>query len=375
MVTRVSSSVSLSRLAWVLVGLMLTACGVRDASEIVPEGLRIGSNHTVFVATSRAEDENGAFGFERSKTLNLLELTVSVPPNHKPGELTYGKPDPATNFVVAAQEKLNGFDLFRKRISAYLDKQGAPQREITIFVHGYNTTQNETAFRTAQVAEDVRGGGVNVLYSWPSRGAALGYTYDNDSMLFARDGLEQLIRETVRINAERVVLVAHSLGSALTMEVLRQIEIQEPGWARRNLGGVILISPDLDIEVFKSQVRRVLQLPEPFIVFVSKFDPALSLSARLRGEVAQLGNVRTLDGLEDLPINIVDVSAFSKTAENAHFVPASSPLLLALLEGGDRMIDTFDRESRSFDSYLGISPSSGPRAQKVVLRPADENPR
>ena len=100
---------------------------------------------------------------------------------------------------------------------------------------------------------DFRLPGIGVHFSWPSAAHPLGYTYDRDSVLYARDGLEQLLRQVSAAGPDRIILVGHSLGSMLVMETLRQMEIRSPAWAQRNLGGVVLVSPDLDVDVFRQQ--------------------------------------------------------------------------------------------------------------------------
>ena len=70
----------------------------------------------------------------------------------------------------------------------------APQdREVLLFVHGYNNNFAEGVYRVAQFSHDLEIPGAVVHYAWPSAAKPLGYVYDRDSALFARDGLERLI--------------------------------------------------------------------------------------------------------------------------------------------------------------------------------------
>ncbi|MFK7754936.1 MAG: alpha/beta hydrolase [Sedimentitalea sp.] len=342
---------------------LLVACTDRSFTPVLPEALSVGRAHTVFAATSREPEDSGAFGPERSSTLRLLELTVSIPPSHEPGQLNFGyaTPNPATQFTLAGRTRFESDGDFGGRLSRLMRALPADQREVTVFVHGFNATQAETAFRAAQVATDAKIPGATVIYSWPSRGKALAYAYDNDSAIFARDGLEQLLRQLTSVGARQIVLVAHSMGSLVVMETLRQIDIGDPGWAARELGGVILISPDLDVEVFRSQLSRLQSVPDPFLVFVSRKDLILDLSARLRGtsKRIRLGNIKNTELVEDLPIEIIDTTEFSRDAGSGHFVPATSPALLALLSQVRTVNTTFGRESISLTSILTGRPDTG----------------
>lgn len=349
------------------------ACVDRTQSPTVPAALNVGSNQTIFVATSREEISGGQFGAERADHLSLLEFTVSIPPSHTPGELEYGygNPDPQKEFVIADRHEFESATAFDTKVRRALGKLAPGNRDVTIFVHGYNSTQAETAFRAAQLAHDLKQPGLKFIYSWPSQGKALGYVYDNDSMLFARDGLEQLVRNLNTIGARHVNIVAHSLGGALLVETLRQIDIQQPGSAARLVDGVILISPDLDIEVFHTQMKRLKKVPEPFVIFVSKKDKMLNISSMLRGKGrVRLGNIDNVDKIDDLPVEIVDTTAFSADAASSHFVAATSPALIALLSQPHAINRTFYSEDLSLDNFVrGHTVANGGSALHVVLEP------
>lgn len=361
------------RLIWLLVLVSAAACVDRTQSPTVPEALNIGANQVIFVATSREEISDGQFGPDRASQLSLLELTVSIPPSHTPGDLKYGygNPEPQTQFVIADRRRFDSLASFNSRTRAALMEFSPANRDVTVFVHGYNSTQPETAFRAAQIAHDLDQPGLEFIYSWPSQGKVLGYGYDNDSVLFARDGLEKLIRNLNTIGARNVNLVAHSLGSGLLVETLRQIDIQQPGSAADLVDGVILISPDVDIEVFYQQMDRMKAVPDPFVIFVSKKDKLLNISAMLRGKGrVRLGNIENVDKIGDLPIEVVDTTAFSDGAGSSHFVAATSPALIALLNEPQTIFNTFHSEDVSLDNFVrGQTASGGVRAKHIILEP------
>lgn len=328
--------------------MLFSACTDRDLAPEVPAALTIGQNQTIFAVSTRARNPDGSYGSFRATGVGFLELTVSIPPEREPGSLAfgYGDPDPEYEFVIADRTEFPDAASFRKRINGALAALPPEQREISVFVHGYNATQAETAFRAAQIAQDIGVPGVKTIYSWPSRGKGLGYVYDNDSMLFARDGLERLLRALGRTKARRAVVIAHSMGGLLTLEAMRQIEIADPGWTASHIGGVVLIAPDIDVDVFHAQAARMAALPQPFIVFVSGRDAALSLSALVRGESRRdrLGSIDTADAVSDLPIRIIDTTAFSGEAESSHLVAVTSPTMVSLLREAASASRTFGTE-------------------------------
>ncbi|MCD9147064.1 alpha/beta hydrolase [Pseudophaeobacter flagellatus] len=330
--------------------LVLIGCTDRSLSPVTPQALQVGTPKTIFVATNRTELPDGSFGPERSDKNSLLELTVSIPPNHTPGQLEfgYGDPDPQNKFTLAARHQFENRAAFDRRLNEQLNRYSPNERDVLVFVHGFNSTQTETAFRAAQLTHDLNTPGATVIYSWPSLGSPLGYAYDGDSVMFARDGLEDLLRHLRKAGAGRIVLAAHSMGTVLTMEVLRQIEIKTPNWSDENLAGVVLMSPDLDLDVFHSQMRRMERVPQPFLVFVSRKDTILSLSQRLRGTYSRerLGNLSSTDQVADLPIEVIDTTAFDKNADSSHFVTATSPALLSLLNQAKATHDAFSVNPR-----------------------------
>jgi esterase/lipase superfamily enzyme len=347
------------RSSLIIAGLGLVAllsCTDRSQNPVTPEALKIGTPVTVFAASSREKNLDGSFGIDRSETLSLLELTVTVPPTHTPGNLrfSYADPNPRKEFVLADRKAFGTTAEFRTRLKQEIRRQPAQSREVTLFVHGFNSTQVETAFRAAQLSYDIQMPGALMIYSWPSLGNPLGYAYDGDSALFARDGLEDVLRGIRASGISRIVVVAHSMGSLLTMETLRQIEIKDPGWAANNLSGLILISPDLDIDIFRTQMNQFETPPDPFVVFVSGKDKALNLSRRLRGKqrAPRLGNISSIDQVADLPIEIVDTTAYSADAASSHFVAATSPSLLSIFNAVDDVTFTFGPDKRGLEHLL-----------------------
>lgn len=359
--------------------LALASCVDRSITKTVPEALEIGTNYTVFAASSRGPEASGSYGYNRSERLRFLDLTVSIPPGHTPGTLkfSYANPNPKKQFALAHSKEFADADAFRASLRHHIRSRPNADGEVTIFVHGFNATQTETAFRAAQLANDIQIPGTLMVYSWPSKGKPLAYAYDGDSALFARDGLERAIREVKAAGAKRILLVAHSMGSLLTMETLRQMDIKDPGWAGRNIGGVVLISPDLDVDVFRAQMARITNPPDPIIIFVSAKDKILNISARLRGthDTQRLGSLSSVEFINDLPVEIIDTTAFSDTAGSAHFVPATSPALLALMGSARSVSHTFAPEEFTVETMLaGVDMQRGPD-EEVILRPLNDSPK
>jgi esterase/lipase superfamily enzyme len=239
-------------------------------------------------------------------------------------------PDPAREFLTADVIPYDDAPAFRRGLETALAALPRGSREVTVFTHGFNNTFAEGLYRIAQMSHDLSVPGVTVHYAWPSAGKTLAYLRDRDSALFARDGFERTLDEVTAAGAERIVIVGHSMGGALVMETLRQMAIRGRAPVDRRIGGVILMSPDLDVDVFHAQASAIGRLPQPFVIFTSRKDRALALSARLTGmRRDRLGNLRDVTEVADLAVTVVDVAAFS--TGDGHLNVARSPALIRIL--------------------------------------------
>ncbi len=328
----------------------VSACADRFHTPLVARAAGVGTLRPVYVATNRVPEAGGWFTNQRSEAMSYLKLGVSIPPTHQKGKIRngYDNPDPQTDFTLATRDDIGGRAGFRAALADAVRAAPPDRREIAVYIHGYNNSFFDGVYRTAQIIYDFDVPATAVHFSWPSATHPLGYAYDRDSILVSRDALERLLRDLRAAGSRRIVLIAHSLGSMLVMETLRQIEIADPGWAKRSLGGVVLISPDLDVELFRTQAGRIRALPQPFAIITSNRDRALALSARINGAATRLGNLTDPAKLGDFPVTLVDVSEFSEPGSN-HFTIGTSPALISLISNSAMLGATFqtDRSARS----------------------------
>ncbi len=350
-----------------LIVVLAASCTPRGTATLDPAAAQVGAVRAVYIGTTRGYGPGG-YDTTRSETLGFARYEISIPPEREKGTIKWppknGPIDPRTQFLTTSELVFNGSPAFQTNLRHALRSR---HDEAVIFVHGYNNTFAEGIYRIAQMAQDLELPGVAVHYSWPSAAQPLGYVYDRDSALFARDGLEKLILAVQAAGAKRVVLVAHSMGSALMMETLRTMAIRGEAQALARIGGVVLISPDIDVDVFRAQAKAIPKLPQPFVVFTSERDRVLRLSARITGQKERLGTLSDLKKVADLPITILDTAAFN--SGTGHFNVGDSPSLLRLLDGiisVDAALDS-DRAAR-----IGLLPGAVltvQNATQIILAP------
>ena len=355
-----------------MVVLVQAACAPRGPIVVLPETAAIGSQQTIFAASNRAPDETGQPGAGRARTMEYYRIDTVVPPDRQPGDLAmpgYGT-DPRRHFAATGIDRYAGTEQFRHKLREMLIKRPRGQREVIVFVHGFNTTFAEGVMRLSQLTYDLRTPAVPVVFSWPSAGFALGYEYDDESTIFARNGLEELLLSLQDVGAERILLAGHSMGAFLAMETMRQMAIARPGSLRREIGGVILMAPDIDLDVFRQQAERIGDLPQPFVVVVSARDRALRISAQLSGQESRLGNLRDVSELGDLDLTVVNVTGLSSGL--GHTTPVSSPTLIAL---ANQLGDLDDALQAGPSGRLGLGSATVltiQNATEIILTPATE---
>ncbi|MEL6169511.1 MAG: alpha/beta fold hydrolase [Pseudomonadota bacterium] len=328
-----------------------------------------GTLYPVFVATNRLP-EAGDLGPRRDEALRLTKINVSVPAARRPGEIRIGRADtnPALTFHAESATHFSSFSQFRTSLNRELSRRPRGQREVIFYVHGFNNTFAEGVYRLAQLKHDLRLPAVGVHFSWPSSANPLGYGYDRDSILVARDALERTLRETAQAGADDIVVVAHSMGALLVMETLRQMAIADPRAPQAAVSSVVLISPDIDIDVFRAQARRIGKLPQPFIIFVSQKDRALRLSARLTGQESRLGNIEDAEDLAEFDITLLDVTGFSSGI--GHFTAGTSPALIGLLGQLAEVDRAFEQDRAGRAGLVPGTVLTVQNATQVILTPA-----
>ena len=347
---------------------VLAACAPRGDFTMATGGPGTATPEAIFVGTSRLAGEAG-FGRERSVTPSFLRYDIAIPPDREPGELNWPprtrRPDATRDFLTLAETQFADAGAFSAALADAMRLRG--QTDAVVYVHGFNNTMAEGVYRVAQMHHDLQVPGVAVHYAWPSRGSALGYVYDRDSALFARSGFAELLDQVRAAGANEIVIVAHSMGAALTMETLRQIALRDGPGALDRVAGVILISPDLDLDLFKSQARDFGALPQPFVIFGSSRDRVLGLSATISGGAKRLGNLEDVSEIADLQVTYLDTAAY--TTGTGHLNIGENPALLKLFAGLVGIDEAFRLDARARVGLLPGLVLTVRSATEIVLAP------
>lgn len=347
----------------------LVGCAPRGTLLLMPGTAPGTEERKVFMATTRRPVPGAEFSARRVAAVSYGEYDISVPPLRKPGEVSHPRrePDPQRDFITRSARSFDRAPAFTAALSQELGRHAPGKRSAVIFVHGFNTTFAEGLYRSAQLSHDFGIEGVTLHYSWPSAASPFGYAHDRDSALFARTGFDAFLNAVIAAGPDEVLILAHSMGALLTMETLRQMALEQPGRVARDVDGLVLFSPDIDVDVFRSQVRDIGRMPKNVVLFTSQRDRALALSARLSGQPDRLGNIRSVTELADLDITVLDVTQFSRGL--GHFTPGSSSDLIRLLRDVPNLERSFNAGAQARPGLLPGTVITVRNATEIVLMP------
>nr|WP_246476295.1 alpha/beta hydrolase [Roseibium litorale] len=317
--------------------LLLAACASRPetgALVVNDKPADDATTHDIMIATTRERDERPGtyFNGERTQGLDYAEAVISVPPSHKASQIEWPETfpgNPEKDFVTRSAHYIDSQAAFRNRLNQRLAKLPGKDRATFLFIHGYNTLFAEGLYRFTQFVHDANFPGVPVLFTWASRGKLTDYVYDLNSALAARSALEKTLNDMVRSNTQGIVILAHSMGNQLLMETIRQMSPQDRAALFRKVETIVLASPDIDIDVFKEQLRRIGKLREPLIILTSTDDKALRFSEAIAGGKQRVGSYADDKELADLGTVVLNLTELSgpdainhnKFAELAQYAP------------------------------------------------------
>ncbi|MEK1868295.1 MAG: alpha/beta hydrolase, partial [Ensifer adhaerens] len=276
---------------------LLAGCGGHAKGVMAPVALTTpvpgASTVDMLVATTREPSGDPAtlFSGERDANTFLTDVAVSIPPEtaRKSGTVQWPRklpPDPAKEFAVTRVNELKSLDEAKSWFLQH-DVGG----NAFVFVHGFNNRYEDSVYRLAQIVHDSEVQATPVLFTWPSRANVFDYNYDKESTNYSRTALEDILKKLSDApKVKSITILAHSMGTWLTMESLRQMGIRD-GNVPSKIENVILASPDIDLDVFAKQFVEMGKKRPKFTIFVSQDDRALALSSFISGDVSRLGAI------------------------------------------------------------------------------------
>lgn len=249
-----------------------------------------GTCYPVWFGTNRKplddRDPAKGFGSDFDDRVHFGKRIVRIPSTHQPGEL--GSPlwkrlltqvddritvDPAT--VLAP-------DAFARDVRSFLARLDPADRNVFVFIHGFNTTFDDAARRAAQLGFDLKVPGITAFYSWPSRGSVTAYLTDVSSIEASEEHIADfLVKVTALADRGKVHLIAHSMGNRGLLRAMHRATTQAALRSGTRFGQIFLAAPDVDAKLFRQLASVYPQVSERTTLYVADQDKAIAAMAWL----------------------------------------------------------------------------------------------
>jgi len=280
--------------------LALGGCAGLGATGARFDASSLSADPTLLVATTRKRASGGRtkpwFGPERASAMTVARAKLVPPDDGRLSLASVGLGD----WRIDAVEPVSG------EVNDLLAQGGGG--DVLIYVHGFKQTFETAALDAAHLSDAIRFRGRTMLFSWPSKAGLFDYAYDRESAMWSRDDLERVLNSIVATpGSGRVHIVAHSMGTMLTLESLRQLHARYGDTVIDKVGAVVFAAPDIDMDVFSAAITRIGPLARKITVIAATNDRALALSGRLAGGMTRVGAAEKA-AIERLGVRVIDAS-------------------------------------------------------------------
>lgn len=169
---------------------------------------------------------------------------------------------------------------FNRLLSLKLDNTN--QKDILIFIHGFNVSFASAIRRTAQLSYDLKFKGVSLTYSWTSQGRTSNYMKDEESVQYTTPYLVTFLKDVIKNRGRaNIHILAHSMGTRALTYALKELSFE---YHKPQFKNIILAAPDIDADVFASNLYPyILKTTQKITIYTNSEDTALQASHTLHG--------------------------------------------------------------------------------------------
>lgn len=181
-------------------------------------------------------------------------------------------------------------DAFWADLRAACGSLDAAARDALVFLHGYHTSFEKAARRTAQLKADLQHAGPAAFFSWPSADQFLAYASDKAAIEGSETSIRDFLVDFVRRSgAAKVHIIAHSMGNAGLLRAMHAIAQDAAALSGVTFGQIVLAAPDVDTRSFRGLAQAYARLAARTTLYVAENDRALGGSKWLHGEYERAG--------------------------------------------------------------------------------------
>lgn len=236
-------------------------------------------------AQSTEDKQRNPFGNQLDSVLHYGVCEVSIPKNHKRGDLESPSiyrfefnEDPVKHITILKLNQM-GRNEYLDSIKQQMKVTG--EKSILLFIHGFNVGFSEAARRTAQLAYDLEFNGIPMFFSWPSLGSIQSYPEDSERIRETIPLLKEYLKTISRENKNvKVHIIAHSMGTyGFTTALKELVDEFNAGGEKPRFNQIMLAAPDIDAKVFREKIApKLASVAERVTLYASSKDVALIIS-------------------------------------------------------------------------------------------------
>ena len=273
-----------------------------------------GGEVTVFYGTNRNRTGDKPKDYYGNDLAELQQglCNISIPQGHKQGELErpgkilwwQRKEDPAKHIVLKSISTLKENEFYDYLVSG-LNKTG--NKSALLFVHGFNTSFEEAAWRCGQICYDIPFPGITGFFAWPSAGKTIDYARDVERAEASVSCLTKFIEDLItKTGVEELHFIGHSMGNRILTRSLNQLFKKQSFKSKiKKIAQVVLAAPDIDIDVFNNEIYPTFKkIGKRRTIYASDKDMALFLSEKMRMGLKRVGeggkNIYVIDGVDSV---------------------------------------------------------------------------
>ena len=160
------------------------------------------------------------------------------------------------------------------------------------------------------MAHDLKYKGAPIFFSWPSNSDYMKYPSDVQNIEWSEPHIASFIQQVAsQTQATAIFLIGHSMGARGLAKVAVQLipSLSKPSLLR----GLILSAPDIDSDVFQTQIAPNLVSHTNLTLYASSDDRALNMSKSINGYPRAgdaAGGVLTIPGMDSIDATGLDAS-------------------------------------------------------------------
>ncbi len=260
-----------------------------------------------FTTNQNKECSNNYFKNNPSYVKYII-CNVNVPREHKIGALDTIKDNIKEKDIYFYSSSFQEID------KKYFFDNLKDQKEILIFVHGFNVEFEESIYRIAQIHYDLKFQGISIVYSWPA-GPKEGFLSNlliNDTYSINQNHakisvpiFKEFIKELLlKINKDsKIYLIVHSMGHQIVIPSL--VEIVKENTFNKKFKDIIFNAPDYPIQDFIENSKYLKQIANRITIYCSPKDNALVASETVNKN-RRVGQCYKIDGIDVINVQRVD---------------------------------------------------------------------